>query len=357
MTKVYIEKQGAPAFTPSLVFWPNFRFEISPKLLFRREIMEQYQKPFFEIVSVLSAADFVAVPYEYFEVARYAPEYLKCVYAVAESVGKKVLLFDYSDFVDTNIRIPDYAIIFRVSAYRHHKKKNEIVMPYFVEDMGERYGILPEEKKEMLVVGYCGQSQFGSRAKALRAWLKWLFHFTRLCFYADQNSAAHQRGIFWRARALAALRRGGIATSFLERAFYSLHQKTAPRDPQTLRREYVENLRASGLALCIRGDANASQRFYEAMSAGRIPLFIDTDCVLPLEEIIPYDDSIMRVSSRQIKKLPEIVRSWEARQTPASFRAAEQRAREVYERFLRLDRYFEIVFDRGKSPYNNLLSF
>src|SRR3989338_3045796 len=105
---------------------------------------------------------------------RYLPGDFKNNYALAEAAHKKVLLFDYSDYVDANIHIPDYAMLFRVSCYRHHKKQNEIIMPYFVEDMLKRYGIEPKEKGEPCVVGYCGQSKFKSTGRKLRAVLKWL---------------------------------------------------------------------------------------------------------------------------------------------------------------------------------------
>ena len=355
MVKVYIEKQGAPALLMSLVFWPNFRFEISPKRLFLREIMAQYQTPFFEIVSDVSSADFVAVPHEYFEALRHAPQYLERVYARAKAAHKKVLLFDYSDYADKAIRIPAHAVLFRVSVYRHHKEQNEIVMPYFVEDFGARYGIAPQEKGESCVVGYCGQSQFGSTVKMFRAQVKRFIHSFALHLSFDAEPTAHMRGIFWRKRALDTLARGGITTAFIERAFYSLHRFGVSRDPQDIRREYVENLRECDLALCARGDANASQRFYESLSAARIPLFLDTDCVLPLEEIIRYDEMLLRVSSREIETLPARVREWWTKQTPESFRAGEARARNIYEKYLRLDRYFENVFDREKSPYKKLL--
>ncbi len=355
MTTVYIEQQNAPELPLSLVFWPNFKFEISPKRLFLREIMAQYQKPFFEIVSDISVADFVAVPYEYVEARQRAPQYLERVFALAKSAHKKVLLFDYSDYVDTEIRIPDHAVLFRVSAYRHHKRQNEIVMPYFVEDMGARYGLAPKEKGDRCVVGYCGQSRFSGGARALRARLKWVFFSLWLRLTGDREPSVHQRGIFWRGRVLALLRRGGINTSFVERPFYSLHRFSASLDARVLRRAFVENLRVCDLALCVRGDANSSQRFYEALSASRIPLFLDTDCVLPLEEIIRYDEAVLRVPSRELITLPVRIREWWGGQTSESFLARERRAREIYEKYLRLDRYFEIVFDREKSPYRILL--
>ncbi|TSC55296.1 MAG: Exostosin family protein [Parcubacteria group bacterium Greene0416_79] len=298
MVKVYIEKDGAPELPMSLVFWPNFRFEISPKRLFLRSIMEQYQTPIFTVVATPEEADFFTVPFEFFDVSDRHFVYLANVYAAAKAAGKKVLLFDYTDYVDRTLKIPSHAILFRVSTYRHHKKENEIIMPYFVEDMGARHGITPKEKCDSLVVGYCGQSQFGGVVRKWRASLKWLLSYLLRCARRDTEPLAHRRGIFWRARA---------------------------------------------------------RRFYEALSASRGPLLIDTDSVLPLEEIVAYDDVVLRVPSREIKTLPARVRWWSEKQTADSFFESERRAREVYERFLRLDRYFEIVFDRERSPYKEVL--
>ncbi|HBV01164.1 MAG TPA: hypothetical protein DEF00_02075 [Candidatus Taylorbacteria bacterium] len=355
MVTVYIETKDAQELTPSLVFWPNFKFEISPKRLFLREIMEQYKKPFFEIVSDVSLADFVAAPYEYFEMLRYAPAYLKRVYALAQSANKKVLLFDYSDHVDKSIQIPDHAILFRVSCYRHHKKHNEIIMPYFVEDMRASYAIEPKGKSESCVVGYCGQSQFQNARRKARASLKWILFWVLLCARRDKEPLVHKLGTFLRSEALSILRKGGVATSFIERPFYSLHRSTMPLDPREVRHEYVENLRECDLALSVRGGANASQRFYETLSASRIPLFLDTDCVLPLEEIIQYDEVLLRVLSRELSTLSERASAWFTIQSPESFLLREKRARKLYDEYLRLDKYFAIVFDSRISPYRNLL--
>lgn len=355
MTKVYIEQQGIPDLLMSLVFWPNFRFEISPKRLLLREIMAQYKTPFFEVVSDISAADFVAVPFEYFDALTHAPEYLERVYARAQAARKKVLLFDYSDYVDRKIRIPEHAILFRVSVYRHHKKQNELVMPYFVEDFGARYDFAPKEKGESCVVGYCGQSQFGNAVKRFRAQVKQFLRSCALRLSFDAEPAVHARGIFWRRRALDALARDGIHTAFIERSFYSLHRFGVPSGPQDIRREYAENLRTCDLALCVRGDSNASQRFYETFSACRIPLFLDTDCVLPLEEIIRYDEVLLRIPSREIETLAARVSMWWSEQTSDMFLAKETKARGIYEKYLRIDRYFEVVFDRERSPYRRIL--
>ncbi|PIQ69058.1 MAG: hypothetical protein COV91_01030 [Candidatus Taylorbacteria bacterium CG11_big_fil_rev_8_21_14_0_20_46_11] len=352
---VYIEKQGAPELPYSLVFWPNYRFPISPKRLFLSEIMEAYEEPFFCIVDNIEEADFVAVPHEYFFVETQFPRYLSQVFELAKSVRKKVLLFDYTDWVDRTAKLPEHAILFRVSVYRHHKKENEIVMPYFVEDIGDRYKILPREKGEKPIVGYCGQAQFGSKTKKFRAVLKRLLSSFLLLLRWDKNPSVHTRGIFWRSKALRVLRGSSFACNFVERPFYSMHQNGVTVAPSQLRHEYVENLRESDLALCVRGDSNTSQRFYETLSSTRIPLFVDTDCVLPLEEIISYDRVILRVPSRSVKVLEELVRKWWNQETVESFKEKGEDGLSIYKKYLRLDSFFKVVFDRKNSPYKKIL--
>jgi len=356
MIKVYIEQQGAPTELPmSLVFWPNFRFEISPKRLFLREIMEQYTQPFLQVVQRPEEADFFAIPFEYFFVEEHAPAYLTCVYEAAKALGKKVLLFDYTDYVDRTPKLPPHAVFFRVSAYRHHLAPQEIVMPYFVEDFGKTIS-LHTEKSAKAVVGFCGLSRYRSGMRALKAWVKRQGFRLLLILRGDPLPRVHAPGIFWRGDALRALRRSNaIEGNIIERASYSLHRGSVSGDPERVRADYRENMKDSTFALCIRGDANASQRFYEALSCGRVPLLLDTDSVLPLEGIAPYERCVIRVPHTEAAFLPERAAAWHSARTAASFLEAEREAKTLFQTYLRLDRYFELVFDRKRSPYKHIL--
>ncbi len=95
-----------------------------------------------------------------------------------------------------------------------------------------------------------------------------------------------------RARAITTLQRAdGIATNFVFRddtwrdpdgnlgAYHSSHQ---------YRHEYVANTQASDYVLCTRGWGNFSFRLYETLCLGRIPVFVDTDCVLPAADEIDW---------------------------------------------------------------------
>ena len=150
------------------------------------------------------------------------------------------------------------------------------------------------------------------------------------------------------------LQTNGVSCRFIVRPFYSGHRMSVTLDASDIRREYVENLRLCDIALCVRGDANASQRFFETLSASRIPLFLDTDCVLPLEERIDYNRVLLRISWKELPRIAKRVRDWQGTLRRKMLKI-EQEAREIYDTYLRLDRFFSVTFDREMSPYAKLL--
>ena len=63
---------------------------------------------------------------------------------------------------------------------------------------------------------------------------------------------------------------------------------TTDTDRDRTQAEFDDNLRSATYALCVRGTGNFSARFCEALSFGRVPLFVDTDCLLPFDEEIDW---------------------------------------------------------------------
>ena len=57
----------------------------------------------------------------------------------------------------------------------------------------------------------------------------------------------------------------------------------------------------SEYTLCYRGAANYSLRFYESLCLGRIPLFINTDCMLPFEDRVHWKDVCLWVEEHNLK--------------------------------------------------------
>lgn len=99
-----------------------------------------------------------------------------------------------------------------------------------------------------------------------------------------------------------------------------------------LREEYVRNIRDNMYSLCIRGGGNFSYRLFEVMSAGRIPVYIDTGGLLPAEEIIPWKDLMVWVSPGMDPA--ECVRSFHARHPEDQLRALQQEIRSYWKTYL-----------------------
>ena len=57
-----------------------------------------------------------------------------------------------------------------------------------------------------------------------------------------------------------------------------------------MRQEYIDHLMRNDYILCPRGGGNYSHRVYETMAAGRIPVLIDTDLVMPFPDVIPWQE-------------------------------------------------------------------
>src|SRR6185503_19907515 len=99
-----------------------------------------------------------------------------------------------------------------------------------------------------------------------------------------------------------------VRTRFIARDFFSGAKSTIQLSPKEARREFVSTTRAGDFALAPKGDGNYSVRFLEALALGRIPVLIDTDTELPLEDRIPYEKICVRVPARDIARTPEYIR-------------------------------------------------
>ncbi len=98
------------------------------------------------------------------------------------------------------------------------------------------------------------------------------------------------------------------------------------------RQEFVDNLLRNAYALCVRGTDNYSWRFYEALSLGKIPVLIDTGCLLPMEDEIAWDNFILRVPVAQLPELPDRLLAWHSSFSPQAFGELQRDLRAIFQR-------------------------
>jgi len=127
--------------------------------------------------------------------------------------------------------------------------------------------------------------------------------------------------------------------------FYSTIRKQDPGEAARLKISYFESMQASRIAICPNSNRRGSirYRFYEAMSMGRVSLFIGDKCVLPLSDKIVWQDCVIRVAEQDIHKTGEILEHWLSGHTDAEIIAMGAHAREMWVQWLKRERWGEIA--------------
>jgi hypothetical protein len=264
----------------------------------------------------------------------------------AGNLGRKIVIFFDSDH-DEAIAWPAHALVFRFSIYRDTRRPNEFAIPVFSQDfLAQRHaGVLRlREKAPVPSVGFCGYAPpLGCHwsAHTVREMLRYAAY--RLKLLRHRHSIAHAP----RVRALRVLRRAaGVEKRFLVRDQFAfnrwgvLQPGGTPGSAARARADFLDNLDGTDYALCARGLANCSIRFYEAISLGRIPLFVNTQCVLPYDWLVDWDQACVRVEEADLPRLGGILRDHHARVTPAEFAAQQRLARRLFEQWVRPEGFF-----------------
>lgn len=285
--------------------------------LFQHLSFEEY-KDCFESVSTIEASEAVLLPH-YLPDIKTHQEYVDQIWLQAKEAGKKVIVFTNQDD-PSPVRLLN-AVVLRPSAYASTLQPNEILIPGLVEDLGQAYGVTLLPKGEHPSVGFVGKAGFDTFKARARYYLR-----NYLQYKGDRRN-----GTYFRRRAIGYLTRDPrIELRAILRKRFGAHAKTIELPPDVARREYVENIQQSLFTLAPRGDGNYSLRFYETLSLGRIPLFIDTDTPLPLSEQIDYDSFMLRVKGSDTQTIAGSTYSFWSTKTEEELTIMQQKARRVF---------------------------
>jgi hypothetical protein len=257
------------------------------------------------------------------------------------AAGKPCLFFSQDE------RIPPsrlgYGTLIRSSIFE--KLPHERAHPVFILDIKEETGgAYPEviAKGARPEVGFCGYvgtplSRLGLRILGARAKVD---------------------GLAFRAKVLGAMRRDqGVDCRFIARGTYlgaaplSAFRRDHPLADQ--RQAFLANLMESPYALAMRGKGNHSVRFYEILSAGRIPVFVNTACVLPLESEIDWKKYSVWVEESELPRIGRHLREFHDRIGAEEFVDLQSRIRSLWLERLRPEPYFKHVLEvvASGSPF------
>ncbi len=267
-------------------------------------------------------------------VSFYSPKRLHEIGAIVSQLQLPSIGFDISH----ERRKPKWLdYIIRFSWYRSLHEPGIIISPAFLDsdgfDLMTEFDIRswqPLEKETLPTVSFCGRE---GGTLGLAIWRMMPKSLTRRM--ATNFFCSRTRGIRMtcchplRVDVMQILEKDPrIKTDFIGRKKAGM----SPNIQGNLRQQFLDNLMRNAYALCVRGTDNYSWRFYEALSLGKIPILIDTDSMLPLEEEIPWDQLIVRVPSTRLPELPDRLMEWHSRLSPSEFRDLQRELRSLFER-------------------------
>lgn len=76
---------------------------------------------------------------------------------------------------------------------------------------------------------------------------------------------------------------------------------------QRRRETFVKSLAESKMVLAARGGGLSSYRFFEAMSAGRVPILLADDWELPCKDLIEWDKCILQIQEEHARRTGELL--------------------------------------------------
>jgi hypothetical protein len=291
----------------------------------------------FSITPDKKEAHVFLLPYEF----SFSPKSLERTLAISRDAlahGKKLLVF-YNNDNDQVIPVSN-TIVFRTSFYESNKGRDTHALPGWSVDFMSTYGkeFFPlREPDGDLRISYCGYVDYQKYSDLLRK--KGMRFFFRTLFSGDSG---FDRGTILRGKAVRLLlREKTIKTIFLIRSgFWASELK----DKYQARKDYANNMLSAEYTLIIRGAGNFSYRLYEAMSCGRIPVFINTDCALPFSEFIDWKKHTVWIEESQIGSISGVLRQFHEGKTRQDILSMQKESRKIYEQWLSPSGFFGNIY-------------
>lgn len=230
-----------------------------------------------------------------------------------KSSGKKIFVFLGHDIYTDKVNISN-AIIFSGAIDKSKQLSNLYSYPHFFSDLLLYKSTIysPKQKNEVPIVGFCGYAppfelKFG-KEKTI-GFLKLFANYLGVMKWFPSR-ISHS----YRTRAIIALKASNrVKTNLIIKNTFAfgpngqLNSGGTGETDTDFRKNFINNILESDYTLCVRGIGNNSIRFFETLCCGRIPVFVNTDSVLPFDHIIDWKKLCVWVEKKDIDSISDVV--------------------------------------------------
>lgn len=196
-------------------------------------------------------------------------------------------------------------IFFRVSGFRSKNNCNVIGMPYIVKDY-----FSGNYKSKKLSLSYCGwpdNNPFKQKIVRQLNNLNYANFIIRDCWADDKKDLL----------------------GFSSDDSYNI----GPTEQSKY--EFISNIENNLYGLAVRGANNSSYRLYELFMMGRIPVLLNTDCILPFETQIPYKKNTVFID--KFSDIDNQIRKFHDEHTEEELIDIQKQNRQIWLDYFRID--------------------
>ncbi len=253
--------------------------------------------------------------------------------------------------LDSPLKLPNFknCILFEPGVYASKLKSFQNVIPVFIQDPLKLYyktdSFIARPYNSIPTVGFCGLAD-GSILNKYERLLKILLrNFASYLGLRHLKTETLIEPAYLRHRVMALIENSKVINSnFIIRSHYSAGKQKKNDKVQSHTLEFYDNIRDSDYVLCIRGAGNFSVRFYETLAMGRIPIFINTDSVLPLSHVIPWKHHVVWVEYDELHLIEEKIVRFHQQLNERTLNDLFKRNRKLWDSKLCLSDYFKLTY-------------
>jgi hypothetical protein len=240
-------------------------------------------------------------------------------------------------------------ILFQPNLERTTRLVNEFALPRWMCDMTKEY---KNDSFAPIRYGKEPSVEFRGNDAGLKDWKTPRARLKRLMAALLRMHGRRFQKLHVRARALEVLRgfrrcERCVTTSTQHWVGFRVWrgEVVSEQDIIDSHRAYFADIERFQYHLCVRGTANFSFRLYEVMSAGRIPLFVNTDCVLPLETLIPWKELCVWIEDWDLQSMESNLIKRHRSVSAQEFEEWQRRIYDFWRTYLRPEAFFVRMFE------------
>ncbi|CAN5234343.1 hypothetical protein BH23BAC1_BH23BAC1_32670 [soil metagenome] len=239
-------------------------------------------------------------------------------------------------------------IYYRLGGFKSQlNKNNKAYFPFVRDHLKEYYDqkVILRSKNDKATIGFCG---YASNSISKRVFEK--FKMAKINFQrakeGDMKFEKLYASGYERYKLLKSIEQSNLLkTNFIFRKKYRAGAVTED-DRVKSALEYLKNIIDSDYVLCLRGSGNFSVRLYETLMMGRIPVFVNTDCILPLEDEINWKNHVVWVEWKDRKNISQIVSEFHRNITQDDFYNMQQNNRKFWKSYLSIEFFLKNIVQK-----------